>query len=351
MSDETNNEQASDGATASDSQVLSEAEVDALLDGVKTGVIEVQSAGGPRYANVRPFDIPRRSHIATHSLPRLDLMNEKLAERLRRRTQLAVGSEIGITSVETSRTLFGDFLESCASDLATIEFTAQPLPGAAALVFESALVSRLVEVFFGGSANGGDTPRHDGYTAGVLRVIDAYTKIVLDALAETWSSVQSITPVVKAVETSASLLGIAEDADALVRSDFEYEFASGKATMTLLMPQSMIEAHLPALEGSHKATNPTEIDRWSTALRDGLPGVSVDLKTTVGKATMTLAELICLEPGDVIPIENPTDAIILANDVRLLTGRFGVHGGVNAVAAKRWIAGAANEHQKDESHG
>ena len=39
--------------------VLTDDEVDALLDGVESGEVEVQSAQGPRYASVTPFELPR----------------------------------------------------------------------------------------------------------------------------------------------------------------------------------------------------------------------------------------------------------------------------------------------------
>ena len=45
--------------------VITDDEKDALLDGVATGEVEVQSFDGPRYAEVNDFVIPARSRIAT----------------------------------------------------------------------------------------------------------------------------------------------------------------------------------------------------------------------------------------------------------------------------------------------
>ena len=50
-----------------------------------------------------------------------------------------------------------------------------------------------------------------------------------------------------------------------------------------------------------------------------------------------------LSPGDIIEIERPQEATVLARDVRLLRGRLGVHCGRNAVETIGWIGGDQND--------
>ena len=348
MSEEHQESQAPEGAavaaapaTTAGEPVLSEAEVDALLTGVQKGIIEVQSSGGPRFANVSGYEIPARSRIATKSLPKLDVLNIKLAERLSNRTEQLVGVDVEVSVTETGRMQFGDIVELCGATVAAVEFAAPPLPGTAGLIIDADLVSMLVELYFGGAANSLKTDGFGQFTPGVLRVIDSYSKVVLAALKSSWSTVQSLEPEIRRTESNVGHLGIAEDTDSIVRAVFDYSIREHNGSMMLLLPEKTIAAQLPAFEGKSKAAAPGDQERWSSAIRGGLPGVTVDLATTVGHATMTLGELICLEPGDIIPINNPTTATVLANDVRLMQGRFGVHAGRNAFAAGHWLAGAA----------
>ena len=48
----------------------------------------------------------------------------------------------------------------------------------------------------------------------------------------------------------------------------------------------------------------------------------------MGHAEMSLAELVQLKPGDVVPIEAPQAATLLIGDVPVLAGRFGVSRGL-----------------------
>ena len=49
------------------------------------------------------------------------------------------------------------------------------------------------------------------------------------------------------------------------------------------------------------------------------------------EAQISLRELVQLSPGDIIPIEPPQDVTLLAGDVPLYQGRFGVSQGRNAL--------------------
>ena len=49
------------------------------------------------------------------------------------------------------------------------------------------------------------------------------------------------------------------------------------------------------------------------------------------QAELSLRELVRLSPGDIIPIEPPQEVTLLAGDVPLHRGRFGVSQGRNAL--------------------
>jgi flagellar motor switch protein FliM len=350
MNEETGRkaDEAEDGATG---PVLSEAEVNALVAGVENGEIEVQSAAGPRYATVTDFEVPRRSRIVSDSLPKLDVLNATFAERLKLRSEQALAADLSVEFVATDKVLFGDLVETDVARVMAVEFSVAPLPGHAAFVLDGPLVSKLVELFFGGAANEPRAAGHDAFTAGVMRVIDAYAAVVLDALKATWAGVQTVDPQPHKSESSLSLLGIADESEPVVRSLFEYSFPGGSGRLTVLFPEKVIAPLLPTFKGEKRVPDAERDRRWTETIRDCLPAVSVGLSTSVGQATMTLRQLICLEPGDILSIENPTEATILANNVRLLRGRFGVHGGRNAVAASRWMTTDITNTVKDTSNG
>ena len=323
--------------------VLSEDEVEALVSGVENGDVEVQSGTGPRYAKVAEFEVPRRSRISTRSLPKLEVLNSRLADRLQIRSSEFLAVEIGVESAETYSARFGDLVDGSQSSLAAIEFSAEPLRGRGALTIDSDVVGRLVDLFFGGGLNDVSAAVDEGLTPGTLRVIEVYAKLALDALQATWEPLFAFEAKSVTTESNLSLLSIADETDMVVRSRFDIEIDGQSGALEILLPEKMISELLPILRGNHREPDPEQDQHWSECIQSAMPGVVVNLSSTLGHAEMSLGELICLKPGDVITISNPTNATILANNVSLMSARFGVHAGRNAVAAETWLTENTNQ--------
>lgn len=332
-------------------KVLTDDEVGALLDGVESGEVEVQSADGVRYASVALYEMPRRSHIESRSFPKLALLNEKFANKLKKRTQQLLHCDLGLHCRETVGTIFGDICTRHPDVLIAIEFTAPPLSGRGAIVFGSELVHQLVELFFGGAGSEPKAPGLGGFTLGELRVIHTYSNIVLATLKDTWESILAIEPEQFKTESSLNLLNIAEETDQIIKSTFDYSFEEHDGALHVLLPTAMVETLLPVFKGTDRKEDPGQDKMWADTIRTGLADININLSTNVGHATMTLGELICLEPGDIIHIDSPRIATIYAQNVPLLEGRFGLHEGCNAVEASHWLGESRQISKRNGTHG
>ena len=330
--------------------VLTDDEVAALLDGVRSGEVEVQSAQGPRYASVKPFEIPRRSRLASKSFPTLELLNQKFAEQLRKRTQQLFNCELGVNCSETVNSLFGDICRQHDDILVAVEFAAPPLTGRGAIVFGAELVQQLVELFFGGAGSKPKAPGRAVFTLGELRVTHAFSNIVLAILKEMWEPIQTIDPEQLKSESSVSLLDIADETDPVIKNTFDFSFEEHDGALHLLLPKAMVETLLPLFKGADRKHSPGQDKLWADAIHTGLTDVSVNLSSHVGHTSMTLGELIRLEPGDVIKIDSPRIATICAQNIPLLEGRFGVHGGCNAVEATKWLGADLKKPRRGGTH-
>jgi flagellar motor switch protein FliM len=72
-------------------------------------------------------------------------------------------------------------------------------------------------------------------------------------------------------------------------------------------------------------------ERWSSRLREEIEDAEVELKTLLGHATVTLAQLLNLKPGDILPCDFTGKVTLLADDVPLFRGGFGLSRGQQAI--------------------
>ena len=71
--------------------------------------------------------------------------------------------------------------------------------------------------------------------------------------------------------------------------------------------------------------------RWTSALRDEVDDAEIELNAVLGEATVTLAELLNLKAGDVIPCDFNGSITLAAESVPLFRGNFGVSRGQQAI--------------------
>jgi flagellar motor switch protein FliM len=70
---------------------------------------------------------------------------------------------------------------------------------------------------------------------------------------------------------------------------------------------------------------------WAPVIATMLQEAEVEARAVLVETRISLGELVRLVPGDVIPIEPPQDVRLLAGDVPIYRGKFGISQGRNAL--------------------
>ena len=72
-------------------------------------------------------------------------------------------------------------------------------------------------------------------------------------------------------------------------------------------------------------------ESWAPVLSTALQDAQLETRAILAQAQISLRELVRLAPGDIIPIDTPQYVTLLAGEVPLYRGRFGVSQGRNAL--------------------
>lgn len=315
-------------------QVLTDEEKSALLDGVQSGAVEVHTAAGQRYADVRLYEFPSGARIRSNTYPHLQALNQQLAERLAKLIDKTLHCDMQVVAGDLTSGPFGRHRTTHASPPAVIPFAAPPLEGQALLVIDSAMIGRLVECFYGG--NNDSASSIVAFTAAELSVCRLFGNAVLTTIGEVWKTLVALKPNMSPPSVGIDLLEGIEDRDTVICSRFDARFADGEGSFSVIWPLDMVAGLLPVFEGQKRDRNAAADARWQKSLRARLPEALVTLEVTVGQVQKQLGELAGLKAGDVIDIDNPQLAEVLAGKLALLNGRFGVLAGRNAIEMSGW---------------
>jgi flagellar motor switch protein FliM len=97
------------------------------------------------------------------------------------------------------------------------------------------------------------------------------------------------------------------------------------------MPYAMVEPMRELLDAGVASDRVEHDERWGQALKEEIEDAEVELSTLLGRTRLTMKQLLDMKPGDVIPCDFNGRATILAEDVPVFRGTFGVSHGQQAV--------------------
>jgi flagellar motor switch protein FliM len=206
----------------------------------------------------------------------------------------------------------------------------KPLPGTASLAVEPALLLMLLDAFFGGSG------REAGDAAAVLapaaqRFLGLLVKTLAPDVTAAWQPVAAIELELVKQESEARFVQMGEPGDRLIATRFAVTLGAFQGHFQWLLPERLLGPVHEALasESGKPAARPSVA--WAPMLAAGLQLAELEARAILAEAQISLGELVRLSPGDIIPISPPQQVSLLAGNVLLYRGRFGISQGRNAL--------------------
>ncbi|MET0659379.1 MAG: flagellar motor switch protein FliM [Steroidobacteraceae bacterium] len=308
--------------------VLSQDEIDALLHGVDNGAVATEDTAVPGEA--RSYDFANQVRIVRGRMPTLEMINERFARLFRtslfnllRRTP-----EISVSPVELLK--FSEYVHSLHVPTSLNIVRMQPLRGVGLVVLDPKLVFATVDNFFGGNGRFTKIEGRD-FTATETRVIQMLLKHVFADLKEAWSNVARIDLEYVNSEINPHFANIVSPTEIVVITTFNVELEGGGGQVHITMPYAMIEPLRELLDAGVASDRVEHDERWMQALKEEIEDAEVEVGAIIGRGRITLAELLDLKAGDIVPCDFSGRATVVAEEVPVFRGHFGVSHGVQAI--------------------
>lgn len=307
-------------------EVLSQAEIDALLHGVDDGDIETEEDEVVDDGEFSAYDLTSQDRIVRGRLPTLELINERFARHMRVSlfNLLRRSADVSIGGVQVQK--FGEYLHTLYVPTSLNMVRINPLRGMGFFALEAKLVFKLVDSFFGGDGRHAKIEGRE-FTPTELRVVQMVLEQAFKDLEESWAPLYKIGLEQVGSEVNPAMANIVGPSEAVIVSVFHIEVDGGGGDLHITLPYSMIEPIKDILDsGMTGDINDTD-ERWVHALRRDILKASVELECTVVEKDLSLREIIDLKEGDVIPVDISDTLVLRANGVPVFNTRMGTSRG------------------------
>lgn len=299
---------------------ISDEEVAALLE-KKDG----KDAGA-----VKPYDFAAQ-RINRTQLPLLDVVNKAFAARACQSLSGLLGRDATVHFDSMESVKSSDMQASLPTPATLAVIRLKPLNGFAYVSVEPQLLLTLLDGFFGGSGRA-NTDMQAAAAPAAQRFLALMLRNFAPDVTVAWTPVTPLELELVKQETNPRLVQFGAAQESVVVCKFTVEFAARSGTMNWLLPEALLAPIRDTLSGETSGTPTTrKQEPWGPALGAALREAQLDTRAVLAEAQISLRELVQLSPGDIIPIEAPQQVTLLAGDVPLYQGRFGVSQGRNAL--------------------
>ena len=283
-------------------QILSQDEVDALLQGI-TGEPQAQEPAQADHGGIRNYDIASQEKIVRGRMPTLEIINERFARNIRMGLFAFIrkSPEVAIGAIKVQK--YSAFLRDIVVPTNFNIVSVRPLRGSGLIVCDPALVFAVIDALFGGAGKYHTRIEGRDFSPTEMRIIGRLVEVITAEYKKAWHGIYPLELDYQRSEMQPQFANIATSSEIVVSSSFTLESGDTSGTIHFCIPYSALEPIRDVLYSTMQgdATEPDQ--RWVDLLKQQIQSAEVELVAELAQAPATVEQLLSLKAGDFIELD------------------------------------------------
>lgn len=324
--------------------VLSQNEIDSLLSEMTSGTVDVDEMLNSRIkkGDITNYDFRRPNRISKNQVRTLQTIHESFAEVFGYFLVSKLQTVVSITVTSVDQLFYSEFILSVSNPSCLYVFDIEGTDGSGIMEVSPQLALTIIERLLGGTT---DTQTKSRTITPIEQaVIRGVVEHALSDLRNSWRSIAELNFSYQRLEMEADFVQIAPSSEIVVVISFDVNIGVHTFLMNLCFPTFALEEVLARLNrqqvttSTHKSS-PQRIRENMEVMGQQMSKTYLPIIAELGKATITIRELLELQNGDVLKLKKKiTDEIeIIIAGKRKLAARPGSVDGKKAVRVTRTL--------------
>jgi flagellar motor switch protein FliM len=298
--------------------ILSQNEVDALLEGISTSDDDKLYDG-----EVRDFNLAEQQYIGRGRLPTLELINERFTRLLRIGLFNFLRRSSEVSSGAIKVTEYGEFLKTLAQPTNINLIQIKPLRGTALIVIDPDLIFLFVDNFFGGDGRFQVKGTGREFTPTEQRTIQRVLNIIFDSYSKAWDPVYKISMSFLRSEINTQFANIAGPTELVAITTFRIDIGAIGGLVNFCFPYSMIEPIRELLSNDLQGQPENVDDTWTELMKQQLKSAEVEAIADLCTISTSLRKVMNMKVGDIIPVNLNSLIELKVDGVPIVNGSYG----------------------------
>ena len=317
------------------SEILSQAEIDALLKALDSGDEEsVSVAGEALVREARNYNFARPSKFNKEQLRTLEIIFENYSRTLSSFLTGYLRTQCEVEVANSEQLAYYEFNNSLVNPvvLGVVDFS--PLKGSVIMELSSNLGYSIIERILGGVGMGLKTARDFSEIEKIL--LTRVLVQILSRLPEPWENVTELKPKLEKIETNSQFAQIFSPNEMVALITLRVKIGSTEGMVNFCIPHITLEPVMERLYSRfwfEQAISEDDDYDYSEDVEERINGAIVPLVAIIGKSSITVNDFIGLQVGDIIPLDSyaSSDLNIYVGNLLKFSARPGIKRGKNAI--------------------
>ncbi len=313
-------------------EVLSQDEMDALLQGVQSGQVDTRVAPGP-VSGVRPYDLTNVNHYMTlHPTKAVKVVSDRFVPSFQFALTRSYRKEVRVSLTIVEMGKFDSFMEKIPPMSSFNLLKIESLTNVALLILTANTVYFLLERFFGGEGRVYYKTEGD-YTLIEKRFVQKTVELLLSEFQKAWVPIRPVKISIIRTATGARTMRVLQDKDWVVTARFKVEIEGSGEEFFFCFPFSHLEPLREKLYGGPEGESEPQTGKWEPVLTHHVKEAGLaNVVGLVGSTVLTAPEITRLEVDDIIMLDREVnqDMELLVENSPKFYGQPGIYKGKRA---------------------
>ena len=320
-------------------QILSQDEVDALLQGI-TGESQKLEQDDTPTTGVRDYDLASQERIVRGRMPTMEVINERFARNIRIGlfNFIRKSPEVAIGGIKVQK--FSAFLREIVVPTNFNIMTVKPLRGSGLIVCDPSLVFAVIDALFGGIGKYHTRIEGRDFSPTELRVILRLVETICAEYKKAWTGIYPLELEYQRSEMQPQFANIATPSEIVVATNFTMEIGETTGSVHFCIPYSTLEPIRDVLYSTIQGDSVEPDRRWVNLLKHQIQSADVELVAELASASATVEQLLSFKPGDFVELDLETMIKAKVSGVPVFDAHYGTSNNRYAIKIHKMLTGA-----------
>lgn len=287
------------------SEILSQSEIDALLQALSSGELDVQEIKEVEQSKkIKKYDFRNPQKIAKDQLRTLEIIHDNFGRLFQTFLSGYLRAPVKISVVSVEQIAYSEFINAISNPAFLNIIDVNPLNGQMMIDISVVVAYTMIDRLLGG--NGSKEQEIREFTEIELTLLMNMMKRAMSIIEEAWKNVIKLELKLERVEVNPQFAQIVPPNETIALITMNLEVGEAEGMLNVCIPYLLLEPILDKLNTRYwfSSTKKEMSQNQITQIKNRILNARVELKAELGSTLVKVKDIINLQKGDVIRLDS-----------------------------------------------